>query len=128
MPYATAEKRAAYFDRKKDHIRAWRRGAPYRNLIQNAKTRAHASGTPFDLNTEWALSRWTGKCELTGIAFMVGLASVGPFSPSIDRIKPELGYVKDNCRFILMGVNAMKGAGTDEQMLQIASALCQHSA
>jgi hypothetical protein len=45
-----------------------------------------------------------------------------PFSPSIDRIIPTLGYTKGNCRFILHALNALKGSGTDEQALAIAGA------
>lgn len=47
------------------------------------------------------------------------------FSISIDRIKPELGYVPGNVRFLLAGVNDLKGTGTDEDVLTIAHALVE---
>ena len=45
------------------------------------------------------------------------------FSPSIDRIDPAQGYVTSNCRFVLFAVNAMKGSGTDADILVIAKAI-----
>lgn len=75
---------------------------------------------------EWAEKRWTGKCEITGLPFILSTQR-NPylFSPSLDKIVPSLGYVPDNCRFILHAVNALKGAGTDEQMLEIAKAIVE---
>lgn len=49
--------------------------------------------------------------------------NIGAFSPSVDKIKPELGYIENNCRWILLGLNSMKSTGTDTDMLYIAQAL-----
>ncbi len=78
---------------------------------------------PFTLTDEWARARWTGKCELTGIPFVVEGKHGKFFSPSLDRIDPKLGYVDGNCRFILFAVNTLKGVGTDEDMMLVARGL-----
>lgn len=78
---------------------------------------------PFTLTDEWARKRWTGRCELTGIPFVVAGTHGKFFSPSLDRIDPKKGYVDDNCRFILFAVNTLKGVGTDEDMMLVAREL-----
>jgi hypothetical protein len=45
------------------------------------------------------------------------------FSPSIDRIDPEIGYLETNCRFVLFAINGLKGRGTDADLFAIAHAL-----
>ena len=41
----------------------------------------------------------------------------GPFSASVDRIIPELGYVKGNIRVISLLANQIKWNVTKEQLL-----------
>lgn len=98
---------------------------PWRPLVRSARLRALEKNVPFSLTHEWATARWTGRCELTGIEFKVGLRESGPkfFSPSIDRIEPVKGYVENNCRFVLWGINAFKHDATDADMFMVAEAL-----
>lgn len=99
---------------------------PWQHLIGAAKGRAEKKGVPFCLSLEWGAERWTGFCEMTGVEFVMAMPGrPGPriFSPSIDRIEPKLGYVPDNCRFILWGINALKGEATDAEVMLIAEAI-----
>ena len=41
--------------------------------------------------------------------------------PSIDRIKPELGYIKGNVRLVTYQVNMAKGVYTDEDFFTMCS-------
>lgn len=79
----------------------------------------------FDLDWDWAKANWTGYCAVTNIPFTKPSERNGrekrSFFPSIDRIDPKKGYTKDNCRFVLWAVNALKNDGTDEEMRLIAS-------
>lgn len=102
---------------------------PWRELLHAAKSRARIKKVSFTLTKEWAEARWTGRCELTGLEFKLGLTGSGPqvWSPSIDRIKPALGYTPDNCRFILLGINIFKQSGTDADMIVMAKALVKDS-
>ncbi|MGH7971285.1 MAG: hypothetical protein ACREIC_21410, partial [Limisphaerales bacterium] len=102
---------------------------PWKKFLRSAEHRATKKRVPFALSFEWVRKHWTGRCELTGLEFILGQRGAGPkaFSPSIDRIKPELGYVDDNCRFVLWAVNAFKAEGDDEQMLRLARALLSYS-
>jgi hypothetical protein len=102
-----------------------RQAMPWVPLLNSAKARANKHGLPFDLDLEWMKSRWTGRCELTGIPFVSGSGrgKSGILSPTIDKIIPALGYVRTNCRIILKSVNLFKLNGTDEQMYRTAEAL-----
>jgi hypothetical protein len=94
---------------------------PWRYLLQSAHLRAKEKGMPFDLTNEWAAARWTGRCEITGLAFLKNaVRGPHPYSPTVDRIAPSKGYTQDNTRFIIWGCNAIKGVGTDADMHRIA--------
>lgn len=111
--------------RHKDRIRFRRAVYPWLPLLTNARYRAKTSRLECDLTSEWAMSRWTGKCEITGIEFRHLTHRCGPhvFSPSIDRIDSKQGYTKSNCRFVLWAINAMRQDGTDDDMYMIAEAM-----
>ena len=95
-------------------------------MLDMARVRARKKALPFNLTKEWCESRWTGRCEVTGVKFIVGTKIRGPFSPSLDQIKPSAGYTQDNCRFILWAVNNMKGVGSNADMAEIAKAIVEH--
>lgn len=101
---------------------------PWKKLLRSAESRANKKKVPFALTTAWAVEKWSAQCALTGLDFMLGQRGSGPkgLSPSIDRIKPEVGYTPDNCRFVIWAVNAFKHDGDDELMYQIAEALLKH--
>lgn len=100
---------------------------PWKYMLRSRKIDAERKQLPFDLTNEWAAARWTGRCELTGIEFVVNdKPGPHPFSGSLDRIKPELRYVQNNCRFILFACNSAKGSGTDEDLYKVAEALMKH--
>jgi hypothetical protein len=110
------EKLIAYYE-------AYRARAPWRYVLMTAKSRAKVEKLEYDLDKEWAISRWTGECELCKLPFVISKRLRHPLSPSIDKIDPTKGYTKDNCRFIAWALNAFKGTGTDEEMFAIARAL-----
>jgi hypothetical protein len=111
-------------DCKLEQVKRRRKRANWIYLIRKARERAKIDGIPCDLTADWGRARYTGKCEITGIPFERRYqCGHSPFSASIDRIEPDLGYTQKNCRFILFGVNALKSDGTDDEMLTIARAL-----
>lgn len=77
-------------------------------LCGMAKNRAKNKGLPFNISAEYMLTLWTGKCSLTGVDFVLGKRHAGrvqPYTPSIDRIVPALGYVKGNVRLVTYQMN-----------------------
>jgi len=133
-------KRAANPDYKRDQNREYMRlhrdkymamaaedraKRPYLYLIRKAKHRAKTLGLAFDLTNEWAESRWTGRCEMTGAKFKDSNGKRTAYSASIDKIDPKKGYTQDNCRFILVAINTFKGNWTDEVVLEISNLIVQ---
>ena len=115
---------------QKSYAAADRKRYPWHSLIRSTRGRARVAGIPYDLDFEWGRVRWTRFCELTGFEFDTPEKRTGHknrmFFPCIDRIKPALGYVKNNCRIILWAVNMFKGDGSDADMYEIASALLEN--
>ena len=125
MALSQKEKNLAYRDRY-----------PFRHsmsgAIHNARKKCAAKGIPFALTFEDArklVEDSGGKCALSGIPFErpPKPGCKGPMSPSLDRIKPELGYVNGNVRVILDCLNSAKGSGTDEQLFQVCRAVVERN-
>lgn len=98
-----------------------------RGAIRSAKTRAKAKGVPFRLTLDFLLDmaeRQDFRCAVTGIEFFAPAeckSRVHPYTPSIDRIKPELGYVPGNVRILAYAVNAMILDWGDDLFEQVTS-------
>jgi len=65
------------------------------------------------------------RCAVTGLPFYVddSAGSFGPSRPSLDRIEVGGDYSAENLRIVLLGVNALRGAGSDADMVRIARAI-----
>lgn len=64
------------------------------------------------------------RCAISGLSFWQDDADrYGPTMPSIDRIDPNGDYSNENTRVILYGVNALRGRGSDADMVRIARAI-----
>lgn len=50
-------------------------------------------------------------------------AKANPWSPTIDRRDPTVGYTVENCRLVVWAYNAAKNSWSDEVVLQLAEAL-----
>jgi hypothetical protein len=60
-----------------------------------------------------------GKCPALGVPLVFGRRS--PNNPSLDRIKPELGYVKGNIAVISRRANAIKQDATADELFRVAA-------
>lgn len=93
------------------------------HMLNGALKRAFARDVPFGISVDEVMRLHavleTGVCELTGIAFEIGNGKVGPNSPSLDRIKPELGYVDGNLRVIIFALNSAMGDWGLETLIEM---------
>jgi hypothetical protein len=87
-------------------------------MITAARARANRSGVPFDLLPGDILI--PEVCPILGMPLAIGDRKAGPCSPSLDRIKPELGYVPGNIQVISSRANTLKRDATPQELLAFA--------
>lgn len=97
-------------------IRERRLADPSYYLWSKARTRARKSGLPFDITPEDVII--PKLCPILKQPLVV--LSGGPYSPSLDRIKPKLGYVRGNVCVISHRANSIKRDATKEEILLMA--------
>lgn len=113
--------RVAYNARMRRFQKNARKKTPWYPLLASARERAHSKKMPFALTQDWARTRWTGRCELTGLPFRVSKKHRTAFSASVDRIDSRRGYTPENSRFILWGLNLLKANDTDVELREFIS-------
>lgn len=91
---------------------------PSQVLLWLAKGRARKIGVPFDLTENDV--QVPVLCPALGIPLSTGDGRVGPNSPSVDRIKPELGYVRGNVVVVSHLANRIKSNASPDQLRAVA--------
>lgn len=86
-------------------------------MLCGAKARAKLKNIPFDLDLEYVRSIVNDKCPIFGFDLKWDNPKQLHDSPSLDRIIPELGYVKGNVQIISNLANTMKSNASVEQLL-----------
>lgn len=86
-------------------------------MLSNAKARAADQGVPFDLTIDDITV--PAVCPALGIDIYVG-QTTGPHSPTLDKIKPELGYVAGNVVVVSHLANRIKSNATPAQLRAVA--------
>lgn len=95
--------------------------------MRRTAKRCKREGFEFDLDDAWYIERLkAGVCELTGLPFDLS-ATLGPYSPSIDRIIAGTGYTKRNCRVVLHCLNFAMGNWGIAAFLPVARALIERN-
>lgn len=90
----------------RDYQRHRRASKPEAALLERAKERARRLNIPYELQPgDITLPT---VCPVLGIPLVVG-GRRSPQSPSLDRIKPHLGYVPGNVRVVSNQANCLKG-------------------
>jgi hypothetical protein len=85
------------------------------------KTRAKAKGIPYELDADFLQSIFPTHCPILGNKLERSIGKrPGPFSPTVDRIFPEKGYVRDNVMIISKRANQIKSDATPEEVMKVA--------
>ena len=88
---------------------------PIPRLIVSARKRAKKIGVQFDINKNDLIV--PTHCPVLGIEIKVATHGyAGYFSPSVDRIDNDLGYVKGNVRVISHRANRLKSDFSIEEL------------
>lgn len=93
-------------------------------LFRQARDRAKKKDIPFDLTPEDI--KIPEVCPVFGIPFVIGEPLSGrrgphPQAPSVDRVIPSLGYVKENIRIISYRANFIKTNATLSELEMVAA-------
>ena len=85
-----------------------------KRIYHRSKRRAKQYGLPFDLEVEDIII--PKLCPVFGVELIFGHHD---WTPSIDRLVPEKGYIKSNIRIISNKANRLKNDATLEELTQI---------
>lgn len=99
--------------------------------LGNARARALRDNVSFDLVLQDLEDIATDECPIFHTPFVWGQSGLGkgktrPDSPTLDRILPELGYVKGNVAFLSYRANRIKDNGTMQEHYDIADFIWNH--
>lgn len=87
-------------------------------LWRNAKYRAKRKGVKFDLDpTDITIPE---RCPVFGIPLTPHEIKLQDSSPTVDRVRPSLGYVKGNVEVISWKANRLKGECSPEDLQVLA--------
>ena len=105
---------AAYFCKKAKEYNAAR---PFHYAFKRLRLRAKQNNLLFDLDEEYLISIWTGKCAIFGTTLQLPYSTNRqvPDKATIDKVIPELGYVKGNVQWVSNRANTIKSYGTLEE-------------
>lgn len=91
---------------------------PHKYLWSLAKRRAREDGRSFSICPEDLLV--PELCPVLGTKLQFGVRTYSPASPSVDAIRPELGYVPGNVAVISHRANSIKQNATPEELRKVA--------
>lgn len=92
---------------------------PERYLLLFARTRAKQAGLPFSIDISDVIIPPT--CPALGIPLVKGTREDSDASPSLDRVRDELGYVKGNVAVISKRANRIKNNSTADELDLLAA-------
>lgn len=116
-----------------NRTKQWHKKNPITTLLYYVKRRAQKNNIPFDLtNKDITIPK---VCPVLGIPLTLRtrVNSAGcphDDSPSIDRLIPELGYVKNNIIIVSMKANRIRNNSTIEELNKVSdfySKILHHS-
>jgi hypothetical protein len=101
-------------ERLNRQTREWHKRNHKRSLVVTARARAKKQNIPFDLVPEDIVV--PEICPVLGIPLIRQKGKRNNNTPSLDRIIPEKGYVKDNVRIISWRANRLKCDASFEEL------------
>ena len=104
-----------YYVENKEKLKAYASSRKEERMFSSIRSRARQKGIDFNLDLEDIKNY--NICPVFGFELKRGSdAKVSYDSPSVDRINPELGYVKGNVQVISHKANSMKQNATPQEL------------
>lgn len=98
-----------------DYSKKYRREFPERYLLEGCKSRSKRNNFAFNLEKSDIII--PKLCPILRIPLFINDNHIGDNSPTLDRIKPELGYVKGNVMVISNRANVLKSDATLDELV-----------
>lgn len=114
-------KRPLLNTRKQINHRNWRKNNIVPALVIAARKRATRQGIPFTITSKDL--KLPSRCPVFGTALSNDYHEDTDNYPSIDRLRPELGYVPGNVAIISRRANRIKSDCSVEELTQIVEYL-----
>lgn len=113
----------------KQWVKRKRQEDPCRFIFYSAKQRSKKSNIIFDIvqkdvNDIYPID---GKCPILGITLVINVGKTKDNSPSLDRIIPDKGYIKENIVVISHKANRIKNNATLDELKKLVSFLEEKS-
>jgi hypothetical protein len=93
-------------------------GTPEFKMFNEAKKRATVLAIPFTISLDDI--HIPESCPALGIPLVPGEGLQNDASPSLDRLRPELGYTPGNVAVISLAANRIKQDASSAQVLAVA--------
>ena len=127
MPYKDPDKQREY---QKQWMKKEKRNRPaiatprfFTFRVSKLRDKAKNKEIDFNINSKYLSKIWPedGKCPALKIKMKKGQSNGGGSynSPSIDRIVPELGYIKGNIHWVSKLANNIMSSATPDQVIQV---------
>lgn len=121
--YCTAACRRSFWNKnfyKQGYVTERHNKNPAKMMLRSARSRAKTKGLAFNITVDDIII--PEYCPVLKIKLEAngGKGGAKRNSPSLDRIIPELGYVKGNIQVMSNAANLLKGNSTPEDMLLFA--------
>lgn len=95
--------------------------SPFKKILAAKKHICKAKGLPFDLDEDYLKSIYVNVCPILGIE-MIQMNQDNPRAEenaTLDRLIPELGYVKGNVTFMSFRANRIKSDATKDEITKL---------
>ena len=119
-----------YRNNNKEKIAAWWEKSPRGMIGKGLQMALKRRPTQNAVTVDELMDIWKsqdGKCVVSGLIMTWRKGKTQPTSISIDRIDSKLDYTKNNVRLVCYQVNSFKNRWSDEQMLSMATSICNHN-
>ena len=92
-----------------------------KRIWSTIKSRSKIKNVPFNISLEYLVSIAPDNCPVFNVPLTwAQVGSSTPFSPSVDKIIPPLGYIEGNVQWLSLRANAMKQDATPEELKQFS--------
>lgn len=103
---------------KSNYMNVYYRRSIVKCMVTRAKQRAKKKGVTFSITEKDIVL--PDKCPVLGILLEVGNGQVHDASPSLDRIRPDEGYIPGNVVIVSHRANTIKSNATIKELRTVA--------